>query len=178
VVRSWEAHNGLSNSSSFGSRVGMMLIKSSDRGLQRARQEYNIVLLHPDDGSVESWTAEGSAEKMRVEFKGWEPRSASLTSRFSLSPLICRMAISHRIKKLLEMVPYTLKWKLMDRKPLDTWIHPAGKVVLLGDACHPMLVGDSCWRSARGKANDNRSLQPYRAQGAGMAVRRSCPKSL
>lgn len=51
---------------------------------------------------------------------------------------------------MLAMVPHTLKWKLMDRKPLDTWVHHAGKVALLGDACHPML--------------------PYRAQGAAMAV--------
>lgn len=44
------------------------------------------------------------------------------------------------IQKLLKMVDTTLKWRLMDRKPLDTWIHPAGRVALLGDACHPMLV--------------------------------------
>ena len=28
----------------------------------------------------------------------------------------------------------------MDRKPLQTWVHPKGRLVLLGDACHPMLV--------------------------------------
>lgn len=33
-----------------------------------------MVLLHPDDGSVESWTAEGSSDKMRADFAGWEPR--------------------------------------------------------------------------------------------------------
>ena len=33
-----------------------------------------MVLLHPDDGSVESWTAEGSAEKMRADFADFEPR--------------------------------------------------------------------------------------------------------
>ncbi|TDL21438.1 FAD/NAD(P)-binding domain-containing protein [Rickenella mellea] len=94
----------------------------------RAKSEYNLVLLHPDDGSVESWTEEGSAAKMRADFADFEPR----------------------VQKLLAMVPSTLKWKLMDRSPLPTWIHPEGKVVLLGDACHPML--------------------PYRAQGAAMAV--------
>lgn len=94
----------------------------------RAKNEYNLVLLHPDDGSVESWSAEGSADKMRADFDGWEPRVA----------------------KLLSFVPSTLKWKLMDRRPLDTWIHPDGALVLLGDACHPML--------------------PYRAQGAAMAI--------
>jgi len=94
----------------------------------RAKREYNLVMLHPDDGSVESWTAEGSADKMRADFADFEPR----------------------VQKMLSMVKSTLKWRLMDRLPLDTWIHPAGRVALLGDACHPML--------------------PYRAQGAAMAI--------
>ena len=41
---------------------------------QRGKEVYNLVLLHPDDGSVESWTAEGSADKMRAEFDDFEPR--------------------------------------------------------------------------------------------------------
>jgi len=31
------------------------------------------VMLHPDDGSVESWKAEGSREKMRTNFADFEP---------------------------------------------------------------------------------------------------------
>lgn len=42
--------------------------------LQRARKEYNLVLIHPDDGSVESWTEEGSGDKMRADFADFEPR--------------------------------------------------------------------------------------------------------
>lgn len=42
--------------------------------MQRAKKEFNIVLLHPDDNSVESWTAEGSADKMRADFADFEPR--------------------------------------------------------------------------------------------------------
>ncbi|KZO90144.1 FAD/NAD(P)-binding domain-containing protein [Calocera viscosa TUFC12733] len=94
----------------------------------RGRRDFNLVLAHPDDGSVESWTAEGSADKMRNDFDGWEPR----------------------VQKLLSLVPSTLKWRLMDRMPLEKWVHDSGKVVLLGDSCHPML--------------------PYRAQGAAMAI--------
>lgn len=37
-----------------------------------------MVLLHPDDGSVESWTAEGSADKMRQDFDDFEPRFVAL----------------------------------------------------------------------------------------------------
>lgn len=33
-----------------------------------------MVMLHPDDGSVESWSAEGSADKMRDDFAGWDPK--------------------------------------------------------------------------------------------------------
>jgi hypothetical protein len=57
---------------------------------------------------------------------------------------------SCRVQKLLSLVKHTLNWKLMDRLPLPTWVHPNGRIALLGDACHPML--------------------PYRAQGAAMAV--------
>ncbi|KAL4247676.1 FAD/NAD(P)-binding domain superfamily protein [Abortiporus biennis] len=94
----------------------------------RAKKELNLVLLHPDDGSVESWSAEGSADKMRAEFSDFEPR----------------------VQKLLAKVDSTLKWRLMDRQPLETWVHKSGKIALLGDSCHPML--------------------PYRAQGAAMAI--------
>ncbi|KAI1787247.1 FAD/NAD(P)-binding domain-containing protein [Ganoderma leucocontextum] len=94
----------------------------------KGKTEYNLVLIHPDDGSVESWTAEGSADKMRAEFADYEPR----------------------VRKILGFVQSTLKWRLMDRKPLKTWIHPSSRVILLGDSCHPML--------------------PYRAQGAAMAI--------
>ena len=41
---------------------------------QKGKKEYNLVLIHPDDGSTESWTAEGSADKMRAEFADYEPR--------------------------------------------------------------------------------------------------------
>lgn len=96
----------------------------------RGQKEYNMVMIHPDTSGTaeESWTAEVSTEKMRQDFEGWEPR----------------------VQKLLSFVDHTLDWKLMDRAPLPTWIHPNGRIALLGDACHPML--------------------PYRAQGAAMAI--------
>ncbi|KAG0702093.1 hypothetical protein DFH29DRAFT_999595 [Suillus ampliporus] len=96
----------------------------------RAKKEYNLVMIHPDEteGGVESWTAEGNADKMKGYYKGW----------------------NIAVEKLLALVPSTLDWKLMDRDPLPTWIHKDGKLVLLGDSCHPML--------------------PYRAQGSAMAV--------
>lgn len=85
----------------------------------RAKKEYNLVMLHPDEAeeAVESWTIKGNVEKMKECYKGWNTV----------------------IQKLLALVPSTLDWKLMDREPLPSWIHKDGKLALLGDSCHPML---------------------------------------
>ncbi|KAF8885288.1 hypothetical protein BD779DRAFT_1471648 [Infundibulicybe gibba] len=91
-------------------------------------QEYNIVLAHPDKGSRESWILKGSADIMRADFDGWDPCLA----------------------KILGFIQFTYDWKLVDRKPLKEWFHPSGHLILIGDACHPML--------------------PHRAQGAAMAI--------
>jgi len=94
----------------------------------RRKELYYLILVHPDDGSVESWTGQGNVDKMRHEFSNFEPR----------------------VRKLISLVKSTLRWRIADGKPLDTWVHNSGRVVLVGDACHPIL--------------------PYRAQGAAMAI--------
>ena len=70
----------------------------------------------------------------------------------------------------MSFVQSALKWRLMDRKPLETWVHPDGRVALLGDACHPMLVSVSDLLSARYEDQYSSFTQPYRAQGAAMAI--------
>ena len=91
-------------------------------------------MCHPDDESRTAEAAEGSADKMRADFANWEPRCVFLFAEPS------GLTSFHRIQKLLHLVPTTLNWTLMDRAPLKTWVHKDGKVALLGDACHPMLV--------------------------------------
>ncbi|KAJ7023500.1 salicylate hydroxylase [Mycena alexandri] len=54
------------------------------------------------------------------------------------------------VRKLCALTGTYLKWKLADFDQLDRWIHPSGRVALLGDACHPMM--------------------PYMAQGAAQAT--------
>jgi len=83
----------------------------------RKGEEFNLALLHQDDGSVDSLTPEEWADKVREDFDDFEPR----------------------VRKLLGLVQSVLKWRLLYRKPLDKWNHTSGRVTLLGDACHPML---------------------------------------
>lgn len=68
-----------------------------------------------DEEMKESWSAPGDPDKLRAEFKGWDPR----------------------IEHLLEQVDRTFRWALYDREPLPTWTK--GRLTLLGDAAHPML---------------------------------------
>lgn len=80
---------------------------------------------------------------------------------------------SASVQKLLSFVTSTLKWRLMDRKPLPTWVHPKGRLVLLGDACHPMLVCmplSLLTKTVAPVTCANSYLKPYRAQGAAIAI--------
>ncbi|KAH7310133.1 putative salicylate hydroxylase [Rhexocercosporidium sp. MPI-PUGE-AT-0058] len=91
---------------------------------------YNMVMCHPDTGfSEESWTAKASKQEILDHFGSWDPV---------------------RLRKILDYVPdeNVMKWRLCEHEPLHTWV--VGNVVLLGDACHPML--------------------PYVAQGAAQAI--------
>lgn len=87
---------------------------------------YNIVLICPDDLPKDSNVAKGDVAEMRAAFSKWDPR----------------------LQKLLSLIKECAKWRLQNHEELDKWAY--GKVVLLGDACHPTL--------------------PYLASGAAMAV--------
>jgi len=84
-------------------------------------------------------------------------------------PRGCHSMLSNRVQKLLGSVQSTLKLRLMDRKSLEKWNHDSGRVTLLGDACHPMLVGCITYDSLLGITVDIRS-KPYKGQGASMAI--------
>jgi salicylate hydroxylase len=75
---------------------------------------------------TESWTARGSREDCAADFEGWHPD----------------------VHALIDNIDVHYRWALMSRPPIERW--SSGNVVLLGDACHPML--------------------PFMAQGAVMAI--------
>lgn len=74
----------------------------------------------------EAWTSIGAREQALKDFKGWNPV----------------------VQRIIDEAPLLMRWSLYDRPELPKW--QEGRVVLLGDACHPML--------------------PFMAQGAVMAI--------
>jgi 6-hydroxynicotinate 3-monooxygenase len=79
----------------------------------------------PEWDLSKSWVP-SSIEEMRAAFDGWHPG----------------------VQSLIEGTVEVTKWPLLERDPLPLWSR--GRLVLLGDACHPM--------------------KPHMAQGAAMAI--------
>lgn len=100
----------------------------------REGELYNIIIdvTHRTDlGTpigLDEWRAEADSGQLVERFRDW------------CSP----------VRKLCALTGTYLKWKLADFDQLDRWVHPSGRAVLLGDACHPMM--------------------PYMAQGAAQAT--------
>lgn len=86
----------------------------------RNQELFNAVLLVPDSvepGTDESWKIKGDPQKLQKYFEEWDPR----------------------LNKLIGLIKEIYLWRLRDRPVLQQWVHANGKLVLLGDAAHPML---------------------------------------
>ena len=94
--------------------------------LRRGSLANFVGVVESDEPGDESWTALGAREQALKDFRGWNPV----------------------IQRIIDEAPLLLRWSLYDRPELSKW--QEGRVVLLGDACHPML--------------------PFMAQGAVMAI--------
>lgn len=90
------------------------------------REIYFTTSVPDEDWTTESWSAQGDVDELRRAFVGFHPE----------------------VQAVLEACPSVHKWAIYDRDPLETW--HSDRVVLLGDACHPMT--------------------PYMAQGAATAL--------
>lgn len=91
----------------------------------------NFVATQPavhTSGSV--YTAKVSTQEVLDSYRGWDPLMLRVISNIPEGSI--------------------LEWKLCDIAPMDTWLLPGEKVVLIGDAAHAML--------------------PSAAQGAGMGI--------
>jgi 6-hydroxynicotinate 3-monooxygenase len=91
------------------------------------RDELYFIASTPEPGfRIESWSARGDLGELRAAFVGFHPQA----------------------RIILDACPEVRKWALVERDPLPCWTED--RIVLIGDACHPML--------------------PYMAQGAGSSM--------
>ena len=96
---------------------------------RRDRSEIYFVTSVPEPAewmTRESWSARGDVGELRHAYEGFHPD----------------------VRAVLEACPDCHKWAILEREPLPRWSD--GRIVLLGDACHPMT--------------------PYMAQGAATAM--------
>src|SRR6185295_12589159 len=94
-----------------------------------ARSELYLVTSVPEPAewlTRESWSAKGDVKELRKAYEGFH----------------------QDVRAVLEACPDCHKWAILEREPLARWSD--GRVVLLGDACHPMT--------------------PYMAQGGATAI--------
>ncbi|MET7644364.1 FAD-dependent monooxygenase [Streptomyces sp. NPDC005426] len=79
-------------------------------------------------GELYNQVAVFESDRYRPDSDDWGTE-AELEERFAGA---CRT-----VRDALPLISRDRRWPLYDRLPLDTWVH--GRIVLLGDAAHPML---------------------------------------
>jgi salicylate hydroxylase len=110
----------------------------------------NVVGVVPEDWRMESWVAEGTTADLAAAFRDFHAPVPELT------------AAAERV----------YKFAIFDRPPLPEWT--AGRVTLLGDACHPMVpfMAQGAAMAVEDAAILGRCLQECAASGVASALRR------
>ncbi|KIW88454.1 uncharacterized protein Z519_11023 [Cladophialophora bantiana CBS 173.52] len=86
----------------------------------RGGQDYNMVYNQPTIRAIGSkYVADVDPADIQEEYKDWDPRLVALTKHLPKDGV--------------------LEWRLCDLHPLENWIFPGSKIVLIGDASHAML---------------------------------------
>ena len=83
----------------------------------REKSEVYFVTSVPEPAewlTKESWSAKGDVRELRAAYEGFH----------------------YDVTQMLDACPDCHKWAILEREPLPNWSD--GRVVLLGDACHPM----------------------------------------
>jgi 6-hydroxynicotinate 3-monooxygenase len=115
------------------------------------REEIYFVTSTPEpDFKVESWSAQGDLDTLREAYTGFHPH----------------------VRAVISACPAVHKWALVERDPLPRWSE--GRVVLLGDACHPMTpyMAQGAATAMEDAAILSRCLQQVGADGVAKAFRR------
>lgn len=82
----------------------------------RGGQEYNLVLLQPDDLPPGVRTTQGDVDEMRYGYREWDPTFVSVASSSKR-----RLLIPDRLGKMISCIPTVLKWKLCHLPELPRW---------------------------------------------------------
>jgi 6-hydroxynicotinate 3-monooxygenase len=120
-----------------------------------ARDELYFIAVTPEpDFTDESWSTVGDRRMLLAAFEGFHPN----------------------VRSILGAAPELRKWALVEREPMPSWSD--GRVVLLGDACHPMapamaqgaasaiedaIVLSRCLRDAGGLEEAGSAFRRYEA---------------
>ena len=82
------------------------------------RNHFNIVMFFPG-GIIDTIYGPKPVDlnHLRGLIHGWEPR----------------------LQRLLEIAQSSLQWSLLETDELESWVHPDGKFVIIGDAAHACL---------------------------------------
>lgn len=76
------------------------------------------LMVYRDPDYVEGdWSVPGRIEDVLEIVKGWDPRCAAVISK----------------------APSCVDWKIIIHDPLSSWVSQDGRVLLIGDAAHPLL---------------------------------------